>query len=497
METHKKSPHFQVTIVENVLRRVRTIKVITFYKKCVFSLLALLTTAVVAHSQNQTPLTRAVIKDDVRQVKQLLAQGEDINRTNRFGFTPLMLAAARRNQDTVNALLAEGADVNFRGDSGFTALYSGSLYGSPGILKALIKAGANVNVKEDTGLTPVKGAALWGRLENVQFLQSAGAAFTNDLVYSSALGQLDIVKERLKDGTNVNATNESCRTPLTAAAANGQLAVVNFLLEHGADVNVEGKDGDVTQSALIVAAQKGHIEVVKALLKKKASLKANSARETALFKGVDGGYLDVVKCLLDNGADPNGPNPDGEPVLFTAAQKHADILKTLLDGGADVNATNRLGSTALIIAAYYGNAESALTLLSKGARVGARTTQGMTALQIASRLRDREQIVEILSDPDAAIKRMADFKAAKPSAPIDSKTMTKAEWKKSYYSRFPAGSIVTVIKFKSAFGEPARTQTVEQEAYWYDECSDGTIQVVLNDPNLLGSAACIQSVNDF
>jgi len=54
-----------------------------------------------------------------------------------------------------------------------------------------------------------------------------------------------------------------------------------------------------------------------------------------------------------------------------------------------------------------------------------------------------------------------------------------------------------VAKFKSAFGEPGRTQTVEQDAYWYYECSDGVIQVVLNDPNVFGNGACVQSVNDF
>ena len=74
----------------------------------------LLITMVAAHSQNQTPLTQAVIKDDVRQVKQLLAQGEEINQTNKVGWTPLMLAAGHRNKDMVDVLLAEGADVNFR-----------------------------------------------------------------------------------------------------------------------------------------------------------------------------------------------------------------------------------------------------------------------------------------------------------------------------------------------------------------------------------------------
>ncbi len=462
-------------------------------------LLMLLVAAITVSAQNHTPLTQAVLDDDVRLVKKLLAEGEEVNRTNKFGLTPLMLAASRGNKDMVDALLAENADVNLKGWAGLTALHwaCSSDHDAPDILKALIKSGANVNTKEDNGPTPVIRAALKGKFGAVQILQSAGAAFTNDLVYSSAFGQLDIVKERLKAGANVNKRNESGRSPLAAAAANGHLEVVKILLEHRANVDSGGKDGDVTTSALIFAAGAGHIEVVKALLDKKASMDADLEGRTPLFVAVNGGYRALTKCLIDHGADPNGQNPDGEPVLFTAAHKHPEVLKTLLDAGANLNATNGIGSTALIIATYWGDADSVLELVSRGARTSAKTTQGLTALKIAQMGQDREQIVEILSDPEAATTKMRGIKTAKATTSTDSTTMTKDEWKKAYYSRFPAGSIVTVAKFKNSFGTPSRTQTVGQEAYWYYECSDGTIQVILNDPNLLGAGACIQSINDF
>lgn len=110
--------------------------------------------------------------------------------------------------------------------------------------------------------------------------------------------------------------------------------------------------------------------------------------------------------------------------------------------------------------------------------------------------KEDEATREILSDSEAAPKKIADFKAAKPSTPIDAKTMTKAEWKQTYYSRFPLGSAVTVVKFKTVFGEPFRTQTVGHEAYWYYECSDGTIQVILPDPNVW-PWTFITSLNDY
>ena len=161
-------------------------------------------------------------------------------------------------------------------------------------------------------------------------------------------------------------------------------------------------------------------------------------------------------------------------------------------------------------AARAGSHEVAKLLIERGANPNAKDSKGRTALtfaqeenrseieQLLTQAGAKGQPVETLSGPDdAAKKKVAAVNAPKANPPIISKTMTKAEWKKAYYSRFPAGSIVTVVKFKAAFGEPPRTQTVEQEAYWYFECADGTIQVVLNDPNVFGTGACVQSINDY
>jgi ankyrin repeat protein len=201
-------------------------------------------------SQEQTRLTQAVLRDDVRLVKQLLAQGDDLNRTNKAGYTPLMIAVSRTNLEIVTTLLAEGADVNVKSSDGWNALYLAALKDKPTILRALLKQQPDLNIANANGLTPIMGAALWGRRENVETLRSAGASFTNDLVFSAALGDLHDVQQFLERGQSADAWNAARRSPLTAAAANGHLAIVNFLLDHGAEVNSEGKDGSVTNSAL-------------------------------------------------------------------------------------------------------------------------------------------------------------------------------------------------------------------------------------------------------
>ena len=89
------------------------------------------------------------------------------------------------------------------------------------------------------------------------------------------------------------------------------------------------------------------------------------------------------------------------------------------------------------------------------------------------------------------------------SQPLTGQThvgITKAQWRQKalpFYN--PGGGIklTTVANFKAAMGEPSNTQTVEGHAYWYYDCADGTIQVVMIDPSLSGGTLAIDSINDY
>lgn len=491
-----------------------------YLHKTGLALVILATTVIPAISQIQTPLTQAALSGDIRLVKQLLAQGADINEKNALGFTALMDAAMNQHKPVVDVLLAEGADVNAtRTESGYTALFAAAAGTNTDILKALLKNGAKVEVRNIWGRTPIVEAAISGKPDNVKILQGAGASFTNDLVYSSAMGLTDRVRRFLSEKPDLNVTNQIGWTPLAAAAANNQSAIVELLLEKGADVNSQGMSGDFRETALALASEKGHTEIVKLLLVKKADPRTRGfdtkfqkpVGDTALFKAVANEHIDVVKVLLDNGGDPNEQSSSGKPVLCLAAQSNPAIVKLLLEKGADVNAPisagPNKGSTALIAATFNGNAESVRLLLSKGARVSAKNLQGMTSLRIAEALLEREQssemqrarqqIVQLLSNPEAAVNDLADLKSA-PKA--DSTKMTKAEWRKRVAPYDPGYSPVQVItaqEFKRKFGEPGKTQTVNLKLYWYYECTDGTIQIVLNDPNATGGIMAIDAINDF
>jgi ankyrin repeat protein len=116
----------------------------------------------------------------------------------------------------------------------------------------------------------------------------------------------------------------------------GHGAVVALLLDAGADR--EAKMISDGYTALMIAAEKGHLDAVKVLLANKADVKAKSiAGWTALHVAAQNGHEAVVKSLLIKKPDinakagANGPTP-----LCQATMKgRKGVVALLLDSGAD------------------------------------------------------------------------------------------------------------------------------------------------------------------
>ena len=121
------------------------------------------------------------------------------------------------------------------------------------------------------------------------------------------------------------------------------------------------------------------------------------AKNTALIMASQEGHTEIVAMLLEKGANVNAKTKDGRRALFLAsANGHAEIVAMLLAAGADVNAKDNDGWTALIVASWYGHTETVAILLQNGADVNAkRNYDGFTALILASK-KGHTDIVKLL-----------------------------------------------------------------------------------------------------
>jgi len=86
---------------------------------------------------------------------------------------------------------------------------------------------------------------------------------------------------------------------------------------------------------------------------------------TALMLASQKGYLEIVKLLITAGADVNAKITGGYTALMLASQKgYLEIVKVLIAARADVNAKDKNGATALKQAQDWGRQEVVKTLIA-------------------------------------------------------------------------------------------------------------------------------------
>jgi len=88
--------------------------------------------------------------------------------------------------------------------------------------------------------------------------------------------------------------------------------------------------------------------------------------------------------------------------------------------------------------------------------------------------------------------------------PPDWAQTTKAEWRNRLYKIYPQSKIAPAAsrcrpeEFMQRMGKPSRTQTVGDSTYWYYECQDGSIQIVMYSQYLnLQNVMVMQAINDY
>ena len=81
---------------------------------------------------------------------------------------------------------------------------------------------------------------------------------------AAALGNIEVVKQFLDSGTDVNAKDETGGSPLDEAAGWGRNDIVELLITKGADVNAKFDDDGSTP--LHLSAWRGHFETAELLI---------------------------------------------------------------------------------------------------------------------------------------------------------------------------------------------------------------------------------------
>ena len=176
----------------------------------------------------------------------------------------------------------------------------------------------------------------------------------NSLHLAARLGHVEITKEILKTGIDINKKQMeglivSGKTALHEAVRGGHFGQVEFLLSRGADVNIQESDGF---GPLHISCQHDNTDIVKCLVRNGGNLdlldnKGISPLQMSILRGPD----ETTRYLIKSGANVHITDVDGQsPLHYASEWGNLDIVSVLLAQGAKVNLVDNENRTALHVA---------------------------------------------------------------------------------------------------------------------------------------------------
>ncbi|KUI70485.1 Ankyrin repeat and KH domain-containing protein mask [Cytospora mali] len=376
-----------------------------------------------------TALQAAARGGNVNIVRKILRAGANVNILQGAWQTALRAALVDGYEDVVEILLAHGADMNPRLDFDTkihdatrrqelseTALQMAVKSDNIGIVRSLLARGADAKGDDTVDIHPLIHGALRGNVEIVRALLDAGAPVNipgkkrrpyadilteeaSPLHAAAAGGHLDVAKELISRGADIDNSSVVKIKPLGAAAASCQLEVLQLLLSAGANVT----DSEALPEAVRIA----YVETVYKNVTAGAKVKrANKASIVACRQK----YLDLIEMLLESAYGGNVPEPimnkvftmrgfddsflrlflDYVPItmghfLQLCATGSATIVQFILDRGViDINGQDeQSGDWPLKVAASHLQVDVVKVLLSYGADVHHLSSKHGTVLMAA------------------------------------------------------------------------------------------------------------------
>jgi ankyrin repeat protein len=276
------------------------------------------------------PIHEAARVGDVEQIKFLYKNSPDlVDATDQKGLTPLHVAAANRQFGVAQVLLGLRATVNPKSVGGQTPLHVAVRNSDVAITALLLTNRAEVDARDNFGNTPLLIAL---QSSDAEALDGGGLASKTPggggvALASMKLQQLQLATLLVRHRANVNARNRAGSTPLSQAVRLGNDAVVNLLLASSANPN--SAEPGTGKTPLHVAATRGQLGIVQALIRRRAEI---------------------------NAVDSRGETP----LCHALREGRTNTIAALRAAGGTIGRTRALSSTEQNLVAFYQQTESAL-----------------------------------------------------------------------------------------------------------------------------------------
>jgi len=358
------------------------------------------------------------------KVKNLLEQG--VNPDSALDGVPALIWATYNNHyEIVKALLEKGADVNIRDKDGDTPLIVASFTRNIKLVKLFYEEfDADIMVQSKSAKTALGSAKEKAHKIIVDFLtakinkqnQLNANVHNEELIQAVAENNIEKVKKAINAGAYLNYFNNPpvgcgkryCRflgSPLADALWAGRIEIAKLLIEKGVNINTQ-----VNKIYPIeFASDRGFIKIVELMLKKSPR---EISKKKALYVAAEMGHLEIIKLFERYGINIKQKFEGGRTLLHQVCagywsdinngnifENHFKTVQYLLGKNLNVNSRDKNGNTPLMCAAERGCPGNYISdrpvdmtsirlkivklLVEKGADVNARNKKNESVLKFA------------------------------------------------------------------------------------------------------------------
>ena len=189
---------------------------------------------------------------DLDLVKKILEQDPSlVNQDDQYEWRPIFHAGLRRHYDVVKYLIDRGADL--AAHDGYVIHYAGEIPNNKEVVSLLIAYGgldAHAKPSSETArqfiyavfLDNVERVNAMLR-DNPELVEERYARGDTALHHAARNGDLEIVKQLVDNGADVNAIADQGHFPLYCAAGHGHVETTRYLVEKGSDLQTRLSDG--------------------------------------------------------------------------------------------------------------------------------------------------------------------------------------------------------------------------------------------------------------
>lgn len=228
------------------------------------------------------------------------------------------------------------------------------------------KADSKQSIKESTSMTTEKSD---GKKSKESTVKNTAASLSQSFTAGTLIQAVNKhdsaqVQAILNDKNyTIDEVNAQGETPLLIATHQNFIEIAKLLIDAGADINVQDH---ISDSPYLYAGAQGKTEILTYMLVKQVpdQQKVNRFGGNALIPAAEKGHLENVKLLLKDGRiDIDHQNNYGYTALIEAvalrdgSELYQQIVKVLLEGGADKTLKDHTGRTAEDYARSLGYSE--------------------------------------------------------------------------------------------------------------------------------------------